>query len=80
VIDLARRSTSASYYAVFHALTLDVVRQIAPQATADDRYRLTRSMHHRGMADVCRWIATNASAKEHVAPIVSQLRATHGNP
>jgi hypothetical protein len=56
------------------------VRQIAPQATADDRYRLTRSMHHRGMADVCRWIATNASAKEHVAPIVSQLRATHGNP
>jgi hypothetical protein len=69
-----RRSTSASYYAVFHALALALAEQLVPLATADDRYRLARSVDHARVADVCRWVVGEGEGKQHVRPIVRRLR------
>jgi hypothetical protein len=69
-----RRSTSASYYAVFHALSLGVARQLAPRAAAEDRYRLARSVDHGRVADVCLWVIGNGSGKRNAQEVVADLR------
>jgi len=73
VVTWLRRSTSASYYAVFHAIALSMASQIAPNAPDEDRYRFTRSVEHGKIAEVCRWVVTGGG-KENVAPIVARLR------
>lgn len=69
-----RRSTSASYYAVFHAIALAVAAQLAPDSSPDDRYRLTRSVGHDRLAEVCGWLGRENAGREHVRPIVARLR------
>ena len=69
-----RRSTSASYYAVFHAIALAVAAQLAPDSTPDDRHRLTRSVGHDRVAEVCGWLAKPNAGREHVRPVIVRLR------
>jgi hypothetical protein len=71
-----RRSTSASYYAVFHAVALAVAAHVAPSSAAEDRLRLARSVDHGRTAEVCAWLAgTRGDGREQVRPIVRRLRA-----
>ncbi|HWL35724.1 MAG TPA: hypothetical protein VNQ77_05995 [Frankiaceae bacterium] len=70
-----RRSTSASYYAVFHGFAVAMADQVAPGSPPGERYRLCRALDHGRVADVCRWLTGAASGKEHVRPIVARLRA-----
>jgi hypothetical protein len=69
-----RRSTSASYYAVFHAIALAVATQLSPGSAPDDRYRLTRSIGHDRVLEVCRWLTKRDSGRHHVRPVVTRLR------
>lgn len=73
-----RRSTSASYYAVFHALSTAVARQVAPRASDVDQRRLTRSVEHKRVAEVCGWVTGDGSGRANVAPIVRRLRGNTG--
>lgn len=68
-----RRSTSASYYAVFHGLAIAMADQVAPGSPPEERYRFCRALDHSRVADVCRWIG-GAGGKEHIRPIVARLR------
>lgn len=70
-----RRSVSASYYAVFHAISLAVADQIAPTTPREDRYRLSRSLDHRRVKEVCIWVSsTTAQGREQVRPIIVRLQ------
>lgn len=70
-----RRSISAAYYAVFHAFALHVAAQVLPQGSVEDWQRLTRSIDHSALRDVCRWVAGDQGAgKEHVQPIIATLQ------
>lgn len=69
-----RRSTSASYYAVFHAIALAIARHLAPASEPEDQLRLTRSIAHDRVADVCKWLSERSVPREHVQPIVARLR------
>ena len=76
VLTWLRRSTSASYYAVFHAIALAVVEQIAPRAQPDDQHSLARSIEHGRVAEVCKWVTGKPGAgREHVQDIVADLQA-----
>lgn len=71
-----RRSTSASYYALFHAVALAVAAHVGPASSAEDRMRLARSVDHGRVAEVCGWLLdTRGDGREHVRPIVRRLRA-----
>lgn len=76
VVTWLRRSTSASYYAAFHAVAWEVARQIAPGATDETRYHLTRSIQHSRVAEVLGWVEQGKKGRKHSAPVVKQL---HGN-
>lgn len=73
-----RRSTSASYYAVFHRLAIAMAEHVAPGSPPEERYRLCRALDHGRVADICRWVAGLGAAKEHVRPIVARLRGNDG--
>jgi hypothetical protein len=73
-----RRSTSASYYAVFHRLAIAMADHVAPDSPPGERYRLCRALDHGRVADVCGWLTGAASGKEHVRPIVARLRGNGG--
>jgi hypothetical protein len=68
-----RRSTSASYYAVFHAVALEVTRQIAPGTPDDVRYHLARSIQHGRVADVLNWVEKGEKGRRLSAPVVKHL-------
>lgn len=70
-----RRSASAGYYAVFHGVALAVAAQVGSGLSPIDRARLTRSVDHGRIADVCKWIAKGNDSREHVRPIVLDLRS-----
>jgi hypothetical protein len=71
-----RRSVSAAYYAVFHAFGLRIAEQVLPQGTPTDQQRLTRSLEHGALREVCQWVTGNPGAgKQHVQPIVATLQA-----
>lgn len=71
-----RRGASAAYYAVFHDFALRVGAQAMPQAPLVDRHRLTRSVGHVALREVCRWVSGNPGAgKQHVQSIVAALQA-----
>ncbi len=70
-----RRSISAAYYAVFHAFGLKIAAQVLPHGSDTDRQRLTRSLQHVALREVCQWVTGNPGAgKTHVQPIVAQLQ------
>ncbi len=72
-----RRAVSAAYYASFHALSLAIVQQLAPNSTPDDQYRLCRSVDHTRVAEVCGWIrGQTGSGRQQVQPIVKNLQAS----
>lgn len=71
-----RRAVSASYYAVFHDLGRALARHLLPEGRHDDQLRLTRSVDHGRIADVCAWIGEQKGAgKEHVRPIIAGIRS-----
>lgn len=71
-----RRAVSAAYYAVFHAIALAVAQHLLPNGTADEQQRLTRSLEHRALKEVCQWVTGNpGTGKEHVRPIIADLQA-----
>jgi uncharacterized protein (UPF0332 family) len=70
-----RRAVSAAYYAVFHAFALRVARQVLPQGSSGDQQRLTRSLEHTALREVCQWVIGNPGAgKQHIQPIVASLQ------
>ncbi len=69
-----RRSTSASYYALFHALAAAVADQLVPQSPAVERRRLNRSVEHGRLAEVCSWLVGRGQGRTHVQPVVARLR------
>jgi hypothetical protein len=72
-----RRAVSAAYYASFHALSLAIVRQLAPNSTPDDQYRLCRSLDHARVADVCAWVRGQpGTGKQQVQSIVTNLQGS----
>jgi uncharacterized protein (UPF0332 family) len=71
-----RRAVSAAYYAAFHAVGLHVARQLLPHGTTEDQWRLTRSLDHGALREVCQWTTGNPGAgKQHVRAIVADLQA-----
>jgi hypothetical protein len=70
-----RRSVSASYYAVFHGVSLAVARQLAPSASDEERARLARSIGHEQVKEVCSWVSGRGQGKEHSRTIVAVLQA-----
>lgn len=71
-----RRAVSAAYYAVFHGVSLATVEQLAPNATAEERFRLARSLEHSRLAEVCSWVSGRTpGGKRHTQPIVAILHA-----
>lgn len=75
IVTWLRRSTSASYYAVFHAIALAVAEQLTPSCSLVDHRRLARSLDHGRVAEVSKWVTEQGPGKEHVRPIVAVLRA-----
>lgn len=72
-----RRAVSDAYYAVFHDLAMRTVAQLAPDIDEDERYRLTRSIDHQRLGEVCSWISGAPGAgRQHTRPIVDRLQ-TH---
>lgn len=72
-----RRAVSSAYYSAFHAVSLATTLQLAPQSSSEDRYRLSRSIDHGRLAEVCGWIRGqkgDGAGRQHVQPIVSDLR------
>lgn len=77
ILTWLRRSTSASYYAVFHGVALAVAGQLAPSCPLKDQHRLARSVDHARVAEVSRWITGKPGAgKEHVQDIVTLLQGS----
>jgi hypothetical protein len=48
-----RRSTSTAYYALFHLLCVDTASVLAPQTSAEVRYRLQRMLNHNEIKLAC---------------------------
>jgi hypothetical protein len=48
-----RRSVSTAYYALFHLLTSEAVRIIAPSVSDSSRYKMQRWFDHKAMHDAC---------------------------
>lgn len=70
-----RRSISAAYYAVFHSFALRTAAHVLPQGSPSDQQRLTRSLEHAALREVCQWITGSPGAgKQHVQPIVTSLQ------
>ena len=69
-----RRSTSAAYYAVFHAIALGMASHLAPRSDDEVRYRLARSLDHGRLADVCGWLVGACTGRREVRPIIERLR------
>ncbi len=70
-----RRAVSAAYYAVFHAFALHIAGQVLPQGSSADQQRLTRSLEHNALREVCQWVTGKPGAgKQHVQPIVASLQ------
>lgn len=71
-----RRAVSAAYYAVFHAFALRVAGQVLPHGSSVDQQRLTRSLEHAALREVCQWVIGRPGAgKKHVQPIVASLQS-----
>jgi uncharacterized protein (UPF0332 family) len=70
-----RRAASAAYYSVFHAIALGSAQQMLPHGSAEDHQRLSRSLEHSALKEVCQWVTGNPGAgKQHVQPIVATLQ------
>lgn len=57
-----RRSVSAASYAVFHCVTTQVVRSVAPTASDVDRYSLCRAFEHGDVEKIAKWVKGDGSA------------------
>lgn len=67
-----RRAVSSAYYAAFHAIALATVRQVLPNGSSDDHYRLCRSIGHAEVKQVCVWVESGAG-KTHASPIAADV-------
>lgn len=72
-IDL-RRSVSACYYALFHAITSRLAGHLLPDTNGIGRAHLVRSIDHHAVRRVSHWIARNSTPPAHVAAHVADLR------
>ena len=72
-----RRAVSSAYYSAFHAVSLATTLQLAPLSSSDDRHRLSRSIDHGRLAEVCGWVRKQkaGAGKQHVQAIVSDLQS-----
>lgn len=71
-----RRAASGAYYAVFHAFSRGLADHLLADGDESDRLRLTRSVGHAPLREVCGWVTGGRNAgKQHVRPIVSTLQA-----
>ena len=80
-----RRAVSAAYYAVFHAFAVRIAGQVLPQGSAVDQQRLTRSLEHAALREVCqrdRLRITRApprARQEAVNAMMTTLRRSNRN-
>jgi hypothetical protein len=68
-----RRAASTAYYALFHELTLAVVRHSLPGGSPQDVYAAARYVSHASIKQVCAWIAGDTPPL-HLVGIVDRLR------
>jgi len=77
-----RRAVSASYYALFHELIWQAVKQALPQATDEERRAAARWVDHADLKAVCGWVkqcaavtqsaqGTPGGVKEQIWPLLS---------
>ncbi len=69
-----RRAVSASYYALFHALTLACAEQVVPGMPGRSRRQLTRAVSHRDVRTVAEWVG-GAKPPEFAEAAVAPLRS-----
>lgn len=70
-----RRSISASYDALLHAITSRLAKQLLPGSnSSSERAELVRSIDHHAVRRVSQWISRNATPPKHVVALVSILR------
>ena len=70
-----RRAASSAYYAVFHGFGLAIAEQLLAGGSQVDRLRLTRSLDHHALREVCQWVtAAPGAGKQHVRAIVSLIQ------
>ena len=74
--DKLRRAVSASYYALFHRLIWQLAEHLLPGGGEDELARLTRSIDHGKLKDVCNWVR-GANGKQNLHPVV---QVVHDNP
>ncbi len=68
-----RRAVSASYYALFHALTLACAAQVAPGSPGPPSRQLTRAIGHRDVRAVADWVS-GSKPPEFAEAAVVRLR------
>ena len=68
-----RRAISASYYALFHALTLACAAQLAPGSPGPSSRQLTRAIGHRDVRALADWVS-GSKPPEFAEAAVVRLR------
>lgn len=69
-----RRSVSAAYYALFHAVTIEAARFLVDRAGGFRRHRAARRFEHRDVRLVALWTSGAGSPPPQVASRVADLR------
>lgn len=68
-----RRAVSASYYALYHHIVLNVVETLMPDCSEEHLLRSTRNFEHRGVKTVCGWVENpNTAPQPGVASMIGQ--------
>lgn len=74
-----RRSVSTSYYALFHLLTSEAARLVAPSCAVPATQKIQRWFDHAEMKRVCGMFSTSAAPKQITAildaPVSSDLQS-----
>jgi hypothetical protein len=73
-----RRAVSTAYYALFHFLTQELAKHLLPSGAAADQLRMTRSVGHDQLKDVCGWIRSSQTnlGPAHSQPLINSLHGT----
>lgn len=66
-----RRATSAAYYALFHALTVEAAATLVPGGDPARRYRDARRFEHRALRAGALWTVGAGTAPERLIPLAA---------
>lgn len=69
-----RRAASAAYYALFHAVSLEVARSVLHGAEDEETYEAARLVAHGAIRDVCGYVASGSTAPRRLGATVERLR------